>query len=405
MQLTRGQSDFRVYAVKNDEVAERLVDDPLPTITDDRATADAITEQLAKPKPTDLVTVADPAASQVISLIRQPLAALEASPDPLAGRAAEIVVERAQARALADPPSSLIATLGPRPDGDASAWDNAVRQWATYTQRWQPTPGSADAEPLLAASAPPAQVHDYQTVQTAITEARATQRHDTSPAELAEQRRDALKRVAGTPEVDVRTQQAIVERAEAKVQRLQRRLDRAHAAHHSATRPRAFKRDPDSAELTRRNVADIQGDLGVARAEHTIAQSDLRAAPISATTRQRAITDLAVIDRVVDHQVATAKRTPAAYRDAALGPRPQGGAASRRWDQAAEATERYRIATLGVGPTAGPAAAGEGLNAAIGRRPHHSGHAKAWDSVNTTIQSLHKPPLKVPQTQPIRISR
>ncbi len=327
--LTRGTHDARLYSVKQ-EPATVDSDPQLPRITDPRTATEALTEQLSRPKPTDLATVADPDIARVLYLTRLPLPSLEASDDPLARRAAAIVGDRitTAARAQADP--VVRDQLGPRPTTNSVRWDRAVNEIALYRTRWP----SDDTRvvPARPDAASATQRQDHQRLVGAVLDARVEALSTWTTPDLAAKRRHHMACLRELPHVDLGLLERDVE-APASPGDRKRALQVLHGAR----------------------------DQQQQRSSHQ--------------------EQIAQVDAALGPRIQQAVASPRRYVDQTLGPRPVGDA--RRWDRAATAIEHYRHSVLGLGPCD---ASPDPRHPAIGPRPDHGiADAAAWDRAHRAI--------------------
>jgi conjugative relaxase-like TrwC/TraI family protein len=396
--LTRGTHDARIYAVKRD--APTIDTDPkLPRLTDQRTTVEVLTEQLTKPKPTDLATVADADVAQVLLLTRRPLRELDTMLHPLAERAAAIVTDRITHHAISRPSAVVLAHLGERTQHpDPSAWDNAVAQAALYDARWQAPTGDELVAPL-----PPnvnvAQATEHRAATNSIADAQAVRLVATPTAELAAERRQLLAQLAGTPYPDRRLLEANLDRAEDRLARAQRAERSATDDHEATLTPRARRQDPDGPERTRRIHALAQ--QATAPAKEGVAEARCALANLSddAAARTRALRRIDTIDRAIEPRIKRAVDQPAAYLTQALGHRADHNRAG--WDDAARSIERYRHGTVGVESDTALDVSPEGLES-IGTRPTDTVGAQEWDHARAAIDRHQAP--QIDQLGP-RISR
>ena len=376
--LTRGTHDTRLYTVKR-EPATVVTDPHLPRLDDQRTPLEVLTEQLTKPKPTDLATVADADIAQVLLLTRRNLSELETLDHPLAARAATIVTERIGHAAIHEPSNAVLAELGDRSTHpEIAAWDRAVSRTAVYDTRWLPTPTGELLAPLHA-DTPHVQAVDHRATREAIIDAQAARLTTTPTAELAAERRALTAKLAGTAYPDQRLREANLERAEKRFDRARRAEREARAEHWVALASKARRRDPDRPEHARRHVAtadrsviDAQAAVVDARSMHANLETDT-------TARRHVLDRVDVIDRSLEPRIRQAVQNPAGYLIDSLGPRPVHD--PHRWDTSAFAIERYRTRVLGIEPT--QQIDGAGLKDAIGSRPDNPNNAAEWDRVQS----------------------
>ncbi|MCB0989647.1 MAG: hypothetical protein KDB16_01620, partial [Acidimicrobiales bacterium] len=113
-------------------------DPQLPRLPDPRTEIEALTDNLTKPRQTELATIAEPAIATILQLTQEPLAQLATSHHPLAPRAQTIVETRIAHQARHNPDPEIVNRIGPRPQTDSAAWDQAVESAAIYRERWNP---------------------------------------------------------------------------------------------------------------------------------------------------------------------------------------------------------------------------------------------------------------------------
>jgi hypothetical protein len=245
-----------------------------------------------------------------------------------------------------------------------------------------------------------------------IVEARAhhltTTHQATYPALLAENRLSVAARLAGLQPRGHDPHSDAVERLTGRVAALEARSARRRRLLAAAVEPSERRRDPDRPERIRRDLARIDNDLAVTRAE-LATQQLWQQAPLTGAANNLARIELDVIDTMIHKQAAANLQPPARYLLTVLGNRPDTSVpdpddhAGRLWDDAAIAIETYRVGQLGLSPEAGPLP-GSGPQAAIGLRPH-ADWAKAahWDHTLTAITHLREH--RHPGIEPTRIAQ
>jgi conjugative relaxase-like TrwC/TraI family protein len=139
--LTRGRHDVTLYAVGREQFVGQVVDDDMPRLNVETDAARAMAASAAAGGAERLAREVDPTVGQALSLAdRCTLAELKAGVEtagtdhPLYARAFEIATERIGAQAIAEPSSSILRELGPRPHEleERDLWDTAVREVAVY---------------------------------------------------------------------------------------------------------------------------------------------------------------------------------------------------------------------------------------------------------------------------------
>ncbi len=355
--LTRGSHDARIYTVRNEP--HTLDTDPrLPRIEDPRTEIEALTEQLSKQKPTELAVVANPDIGRVLDLTRLPLEELDASNDPLARHAQNIVESRIAHQARNNPDPALIAHLGPRPTNAdlAKIWDDGVGAVAVYRAQT----GDPAALPGVQSNTP----SDEPGVPRRISA-------------MSEQRKWPAS--ASAPLSSLPPDETI-----------------------SSPRPDCFQRPtsgcfaPTSTKRSRpwplchqwvrqvRPSSDADADSAIGHAERRLAEG---------VESNRALTRLEDqverIDDALAPRIRTAVNARPSYLTETLGERT--AAKADRWDAAATAIETYRHATLGIEPSQGPL----DQQPAIGSMPTNPIAAEAWASSNALIHDSKDRPLGI----------
>jgi len=211
--LTRGTDDTRIYTVKR-EPAGIDTDPQLPRVEDDRNALEVLNEQLTKPRPTDLATLADAEVTRLLPLLSRPLRELEGDPSPLASRAAAVLAERIAHRAVTAPTSTTLDGIGHRsthPSRDD--WDLAATSAALYRERWHIT-DEGTLIPPPPAHPPAAQRAEHRAAHDAVINANAARLVNESTPALAAERTALLQTLAGSPLPDAGILQARLERAD-----------------------------------------------------------------------------------------------------------------------------------------------------------------------------------------------
>ena len=267
--------------------------------------------------PSPIFDIAD-----VLVHTRKPLAELEALDTPNTRRAAELLTKRAVADTVKNPPAPLVAVIGERDPQRADLWDQAAGQYAVYNLRWNAQPVDGQIAPALTDTSPPRQQTDHQQLHAAIVDVRAdNNRHLTAP-ELAHARRQLVDDLTALRPVNVDYQNGVARQLEHKITRLTNDREKIEQTLIAASTKKALKKDPNEAEAARRFIADTDRQLDVARAHLADIAATQQRAPRVAAQRDRASTELAVIDRLIHQHVETALAEPQPYRTQVLGERP-----------------------------------------------------------------------------------
>lgn len=377
--LTRGTDDARIYTVKRDPPG--LDTDPaLPRMDDQRTAREVLEQQLTKPQPTDLATVADPDIVQLQVLLQRPLRELEDDPSPLSQRAAAVVADRIAHRAVTAPTDLTIEHLGPRSTHpSADEWDRAARQTAVYRARWNIEDDEA-LVPSLPAHASAAQRADHRAAGGAIVTANAAALVDEPTRVLAAERTVLLTELAGSPLPDLGVLQARLQRADDALLSASTVERAARAAHEAACAPRARRSDPDGPERTRRALVVASDHVADARRAVLRANDALRLHAGQTSVRRNVLQRVETINHALGARVQRALESPAPYLTAEIGLRSEANGAW--WDSAAAAIETYRHQHLGLNAGDGEAPGG----GALGAEPGTDGLRRAWWDARSTVE-------------------
>ncbi len=401
--LTRGRGDARLYMVRRRDLAPDVDDHVgLPRLEDDTATVEAVTRRLETQRAERLALELDPEVSEVARLVRHrnlaELAAMAgASEDPgadLAARAYRQATADVASAACLAPDAGMVARLGPRPGAGAQRreWDHAVGAVATYRARWQARPVETEVDAGVetgpgaawALGAPPAggpALEQYRAVAEALRRAEVSVLAQRPTPELATERRDLQRSLAGAPS-PAEHDHALVAVLDARqgVGDAQRRRDEAAERLADLDGPR-WRRNRQGIEMARRSLRGAETALAgwslrLDRAETTQgALEDER--PAQEQLRDR----LGIVEGALDRQVGAAVAHPAPYLGAALGEPHHSPELDGPWSEAATRIESYRHRELGLIPGDGPVINEDGVVAAIGHRPSDYLDALRWDYV------------------------
>ncbi|MCC6436160.1 MAG: relaxase domain-containing protein [Acidimicrobiales bacterium] len=390
--LTRGTDDTRIYTVKR-EPAGIDTDPQLPRIDDPRTALEALSEQLAKPRPADLATIADDDVAQVVAHLNRPLRDLEADQSPLAQRAAAVLAERIGHRAVTAPTSLTLDEIGQRSTHPSPAdWDLAATRVALYRERWDIVDEST-LLPTPYVHAPTAQRAEQRSTHDAVITANAARLINEPTRALAAERIALLASLEGSPLPDAGILQARLQRADERLSSATAIERTARTAHEHACSPRARRRDPDGPERSRRALADAAEAVQRASNDARHASAVLRAQPDDVAARRSIVERVETIDRALDPRIERACALPAEYLTTELGPRNDGNAP--RWDAAAEAIETYRHRHLGLEPVDGPLP----LREALGEQTVDPMAARAWldahPATGRADDAVHQRPLRI----------
>lgn len=204
--LTRGTHDARIYTVRS-EPHTADTDPRLPRIEDPRTEIEALTDQLSTHHATELATVAEPDIDRILALSRLGLSELAEADDSLARRAERIVEQRISFTARSNPDSSIVGTVGPRPDDRdlASVWDTGIEAAAIYSARW-----NADARTTAPVEAPERQRIEHADATLKLRNARVASLTEQPTADLAAARNELVSEARTTP-TEAPTQARVIE--------------------------------------------------------------------------------------------------------------------------------------------------------------------------------------------------
>ncbi len=388
--LTRGRNDLRLYAVDASSFAEPnpALEHNLPVATDRRTLEDRIEARLARPEPTDLATVADAEIADAVAFLRMPVRELDKIDSPIAQRAIDERMSRAQNQALRNPPVELTTLVGPA--SESADWKRAVRSHAEYRERW-------GADPLLSVPQPghrpESQIRDHQRAGTAIAKARSHQHANTPAKQLAANRQELTAARSDSTPIDSRTRDALLKRL-AERERMEAALvAELSKRHETALKPVNGRIDPDDVERKRRSLERAQGEL----AETQARRRDLRLitgdTSDNSLRRHRLQLEIESIDHVVQRRASEAINRSSSYITDVLGNPPNNAQTRASWDRAACKIESYRIRHLGVDSTAGSIRLdGSALARAIGNRPPTSqvDRRRQWDLVAKASRGIQR---------------
>ncbi|MEZ5278985.1 MAG: MobF family relaxase [Acidimicrobiales bacterium] len=379
--LTRGTHDTRLYTVATEP--NGIDTDPqlprLQTKPDDPI--EALTQQLDKNRLTDVATTRAPDIASVVSATHLPLADLERTTDPIHQQAATIARARITHDAITNPPAAIESALGPRNQHpNPTEWDDAVSRHALYTARWNPPTGAELTPAQPPREAPAAQRTEHMQLGESLATAQATLFSDTPMAELAAHRNELIAQALAVPDYQPRLLQHDHDRARHDVQHAAEALAAARSQAQTATTPRQERRDPDRAELARRQLNDAERQLATANQRLATVENLLASAAEQPGALDAARHEVNVIDHALEPRIRTAVDNPAPYLTETLGERPPDGT---DWDRQATAIETYRHAVLGKTPADGSITPD---NPAIGHAPAVSHLFDAWLQASVTFE-------------------
>ena len=395
--LTRGRNDQRTYTIAPTDQAPEPPE--LPIVADERSALDALSDSLSRPRGADLASVADPHAA---SIAHQSTGTLNS----LGGRALGLAETRVAAQAINNPDPVTVAALGPRPPvGEhRQTWDAAVGQAVIYRARWDTDTITIDGS--VAPSSPvdgPRRYDDYDRVQKAVRRADIERLALTPLPQLLNQRSDARTALADTPAHDNRRVTDAVNAAEDRLSEARAQLDiTEHSYERAQPRGRGQRRDPNTVESARRDVANATRTVATAEANLARATQQLKASAGNNVERESVQARIAAIDRSVDRRIRTATNRPAGYITETLGERPAKPVDAKRWDKAARTIETYRHHHLGLTPNDGPQA-GPSTARALGPRPSNLVRPTPWKKAHDQLERHLAQPLH--QEQPLQRTR
>jgi len=323
-----------------------------------------------------------------------------------ARRAADMITARTTANVKTEPPAGLVAMLGERNPSEPTRWDRAADAYALYHQRWEHSHQPGQIAPPPGPDAPAAQHRDYEELKGLLVEARAYNNRHLTPPDLAATQTQLTARLDSIGPTTGHLDAGISAQLERRITQLETNVARARQAFGEASKPPNRRRTRDGPELARRHLGAVRSELDVTRAHLADHQALIAARPNRVADRERTSMELAVVDNIIDRHIHQALTRPQPYRTTALGQRPTDPAAAGRWDTAATAIERYRIATLGRGPDTGPTNPDtHGVTHAIGPKPSDAIGQQRWQHVHTTVTAIHQPAPAQPLTAALRRSR
>src|SRR5262249_7539487 len=145
--------------VRARDLAPDPVDDALPRLLQVVAALESLAAQLVAHGPEQLATEVDPSALPVRELrssgsLAGLTALADADPDSPAGRAVRAIHRDLAAAAICNPPSDLVDSIGPRPDGGPArrAWDRAICVASVHRAHWGNDPPATPADDREVAS-------------------------------------------------------------------------------------------------------------------------------------------------------------------------------------------------------------------------------------------------------------
>ncbi|NNF69569.1 MAG: hypothetical protein HKN01_07330, partial [Acidimicrobiia bacterium] len=164
-------------------------------------------DQLSKHHATALATVAEPDIDRILALSRLSLSELAEADDSLARRAERIVEQRISFTARSNPDSSIVETVGPRPDDRdrASVWDAGIEAAAIYNARW-----NADARTPVPIEATERQRIEHAEATANLRNARVASLTEQPTADLAAARNELVLE-ARTTTTEAPTQTRVIE--------------------------------------------------------------------------------------------------------------------------------------------------------------------------------------------------
>jgi len=395
--LTRGRNDQRTYTIAPTD--QHPEPSELPVVADERSALDALSDSLSRPKGADLASVADPNAAAIAEQAKHAL-------DSLGGRALGLAETRVAAQAINNPDPVTVAALGPRPaiGEHRQQWDAAVGQAAIYRTRCDNDAITIDGS--VAPASPvdgPKRYDDYDRVQTAVRRADIERLARTSLPQLLNDRSDAQAALAGTPEHDNQRATDAANAAEDRLSEARAQLDiTEHSYERAQPRCRGQRRDPNTVESARRDVADATRTVATAEANLARATQQLKASAGNNVERDAVQARIAAIDRSVDRRITTAVKRPACYISETVGKRPTKTVDAKRWDKAARTIETYRHRHLGLTPNDGPQAE-TGTAGALGPRPSNLVRLMPWKKAHDQLEQHLAQPLH--QEQPLQRTR
>jgi conjugative relaxase-like TrwC/TraI family protein len=377
--LTRGQHDSRLYAVRRrDLTADPETEDHLPRLLDDKTTLEAVTDRLITTTHEHLATTHDPTAARVAQLrdthSLSELVELHAtsSEDDRALLVRTVAARRdtVARSARLNPPSELVARIGPRPDTphDQRTWDSAVSALAAHdelegvtddTRRALRLPNDTRIRTLLrrAEIAHLARQHTRELANEIV----ALTNDLTSGGRASLLRRQQLADALARADLDI-------ELAQQRVTDLEPHSSQA-AGRRRSTNARTTHEAPSAdiarAILHRQRLAQRLALIDEDPDAHDVVAERLE--------RLRA-----ALDQQIRRAVEQTRIDPPRYTTDLIGIRPSGDA-GRTWDERVRQLEAFRH-YHGLDPreNAGTADA-EAAERALGSRPPTSATALAWD--------------------------
>jgi conjugative relaxase-like TrwC/TraI family protein len=387
--LTRGQADSRLYAVRRrDLIADPDAEDHLPRLTDDKTTLEAVTDRLITTSREHLATTHDPTATHVAQLRdAHPLAELIELHNITNSNDHRELIERAIAArrtavaraACLDPPPTLAARIGPRPDvpSQQRVWDMAVGAVAVRHELQGVDDGARRAFRLPDAARVHRLVHRAETAHLAGQPTR----------ELADEVVALTNDLTTGGRASLLRRRQVVDavaRAALDVERAKGRLTSIDPQQKptARTRPRTAR-------------ADLAAELARARAHRDRLAQRLALIDEDPAAHAPIVERLehlrAALDQQVRRAVEQSRTNPPRYTTDLIGPRPAGDA-GRVWDKRAHQLEAFRH-HHGLAPTDSAGAPDAGAaERALGPRPRTSAAAIAWDlaldAVTTPLPAL-----------------